>query len=323
MIATRPRLGYACPRCRGELRAGESGLGCLGCAARYGLLESGGGDFCDGDAGGFADWWAADPDSRRAWLRDEAPREEAYQRHLAERYVLPLLRRLGYRPGEAAILSVACGCGADVDALNDAGFATWGVDNGGRARRWGARRHGAALARADLFALPFPEGAFDLVLGLNLLEHIGTVGDTTVATPDAERLRLAALRALLVVAKPGGYVLLSGVNRRFPLDPFHRQGARGPRLHWPWERFSLSYGDQRRLALATGLAAWARPLPLQGFFAYTTLRHTGAPGLFVTLLDWALGALPAAAYGSWLSFFTVVLVRRRGGGSDAAAGRGE
>jgi SAM-dependent methyltransferase len=259
----------------------------------------------------FDDWWMATPEAMRMWMATEAPKEEEFQLGVARRFVLPLLAKLGYAPGQAALLSAACGLGADVDFFNDAGYAAWGIDCGNRIHRWPERQYRDRLARGDLFQMPFPDGSFDFVMCLNVLEHIGVVGDTTQVTPDYEEQRREALRSLLRVTKPGGYVLLSGVNRRFPLDFFHTQEVRYVRIHSPFEGFSLSYGDQERLSLATSLADWTRPLPLRGFFSYLNLRRYRLLRPLLPALDWLLGGLPAEVYGSWLSFFTIVLVHRR------------
>lgn len=303
-------MPYVCPACHGDLTREDGDVRCRSCAAHFALIDGEIPDFA-GSTTFFDDWWVQTPEQQERWLALEGPKEEAFQRGLTQRYLLPLQRRLGYAPGEVALLSAGCGLAADVEALNDAGYATWGIDCGNRVKLWSGRRHRDRLARADLAQLPFPDGAFDVVLALDVLEHIGVVGDTTRVHADCEAQRLAALRSLLRVTRPGGHVLLSGVNRRFPIDPFHVQGVRFVRFHSPWEPFLLSYGDLVRLSRATGLVDWVRPLPLRGFFSYTTLGRHAALRPFLRVLDWLLGGLPAAVYGSWLSFFTIALVHRR------------
>ncbi len=299
---------YVCPRCWGALLGDRTGLACRHCGVVYPYLDTAWVDFAG--AAGFDDWWMQSNALRERWLAEAAPKEERYQVGVARHFVLPLLARLGLPPG-SSVLAAACGLAADVEVLNDHGYPTWGIDLGSRTVRWARRRHRERLARADLFQLPFPDGSFDLVTALNVLEHIGTVGDTTDVTPDYEQQRLEAVRSLLRVVKPGGYLVLSGVNRRFPVDPFHRQRHRFLRLHSPFEPFSLSFGDQARLCLATGYADWVRPLPLRGFFSFTNLRQHRPLRPLLRLMHWSFGAFPAEVYGSWLSFFSIVLVHRR------------
>jgi SAM-dependent methyltransferase len=303
-----PAECYACPACQGHLEPAGRALLCAGCGRHYPLLDTAYADFAEGVS--FDDWWVQSAELQQRWLAEEAPREAAFQESLARNYTLPLLRRLGFEPGRAAVLSAACGLAADVEALNRAGYATWGIDCGSRVLCWAERACRERLARADLFRLPFADGSFDFVQCLNVLEHIGTVGDTTRVTPDYEQQRVAAMRSLLRVVRPGGYLLLSGVSRHFPLDFFHLQEVRLVRLHSPWEPFSLSCGDYRRLAHATGYAEWTRPLPLRGFFSWTNLGRRRLLRPLLPLADWALGCLPAGVYGSAFSFFTIVLVRR-------------
>ncbi len=302
-------VSFACPQCHGGLVEDATTVTCTACGRRYPRMDSAYADFA-GHETVFEDWWMASPDVRQAWMEHEAPREEEFQRGVAARYLLPLLARLHLPPGRSTVLSAACGLAADVDALNAAGYPSWGIDCGNRVLRWSERRSQARLARADVSGLPFPDGSFDLVMALDVLEHIGVVGDTTTVAPDYHERRVQALRSLVRVTKPGGYLLLSGVNREFPFDMFHTQKSRGVRVHSPREKFSLSCDDYRQLAQATGLVEWVRPLPLRGFFSWTNLRHHRAVRPLLPLFDWALGGLPAGFYGSFLSFFAIVLVRR-------------
>jgi SAM-dependent methyltransferase len=307
--APRDHVPYVCPGCHGRLSLRAGALACAGCGASYALLDTAYADFAPGVR--FDDWWDQTPALRAQWLAEKAPREEEFQAGNARGYLLPLLRRLGYRPGRTTVLSAACGLAADVEVLTDAGYAAWGIDCGSRVVRWGARRARVRLSRADLFALPFADASFDVVQCLNVLEHIGTIGDTTRVAPDYVKQRVRAMASLLRVVKPGGYLLLSGVSRHFPLDFFHLQESRGVRPHVPWEPFSLACGDYARLAEATGYPTTTAPLPLRGFFSWTHLRHRPLARPLLPLVDWGLGAFPTWVYGSPLSFFTVVLVRRR------------
>ncbi len=313
-LAASPAIPYVCPACHGDLLAMATALRCSACGATYPRLDTAYVDFA-GPNRTFDDWWMQTPEKQQRWLSYEAPKEEEYEIGLARRFILPLLDRLHYAPGHSALLSAGCGLGADVDFLNETGYPTWGVDCGNRVQRWSMRRYRERLARADVLNLPFPDAAFDFVLALNLLEHIGVVGDTTTVTEDYEAQRLQALHSLLRVTKPGGYVLLSGLNRTIPIDIGHVQNVRFARFHSPWERFLLSYGDVKRLCWATGQVDWTEPLPLRGFFSWTTLRRYHILRPVLPLVDWLFGCFPNAVYGSWLSFFWIVLVRRRMSGT--------
>jgi SAM-dependent methyltransferase len=104
-----------------------------------------------------------------------------------------------YAPPGARLLDVGCGTGATTLGLRRFGRVV-GLDLGERALEV-ARARGLAVARASAERLPTRPGAFDLVLALDVLEHL----DDDVA---AAREMLAALR-------PGG-VLLATV----PAYPF-------------------------------------------------------------------------------------------------------
>lgn len=303
-------VSFVCPRCHSVLNEREKEIVCSGCAAQYECMTSAYADFA-GPERTFDDWWMQSPEKMRQWLDEEAPREEEFEVGLARRYIAPLLQRLDCLPGQASLLSAGCGLASDVDFLNEIGYATWGIDCGSRVLRWPERRCHARLARADLRALPFPDEAFDFVMSLNTIEHIGVEGDTATVTSDYQEQRLTSLHSLLRVTKPGGYLLLSGLSRTIPFDFGHVQQSRFVRIHSPWERFLLNYSDVRRLCLASGDVDWTQPLPLRGFFSWTRLRHYRLARVFLPLVDWIFGSLPNAVYGSWMSPLWIALVRKR------------
>jgi SAM-dependent methyltransferase len=238
---------------------------------------------------------------------DDILRAEAAQRRVAHRLVLPLLDRLGYRRGQAALLSAGCGGGADVDLYVVAGYDAWGVESSPAPGRWEARLARERLINADILNLPWPGGAFDLVVALRVLERVSPAQ------------RLPVLRSLLRVTRPGGYVLLGGPNRRFPLTLFDARGARHLCLHSPWDRSLLSYGDQVRLAQATGVVDRVRPVPVYGLLPWND-PPPARPSLAQAIVAWLLGELPTAIYGSWLCFFTIALVHRAAADVGACAG---
>lgn len=100
------------------------------------------------------------------------------------------------------ILNVGCGTGGFNTAAERAGARTWGIDASDDAVRiCGLRRAlgaGGRYARAVAEALPFPDGAFDLVYCLSTLEHVASVE--------------AAVAEMVRVLRPGGAVLLYAPN---------------------------------------------------------------------------------------------------------------
>ncbi len=96
-----------------------------------------------------------------------------------------------YAPPRARILDVGCGTGATSAAL--CGFGTvCGIDMGPAALRH-ARARGLAVARGSAEKLPVRPAALDVVVALDVIEHL-----------DDDRL---ALREILRVLRPGGVLL--------------------------------------------------------------------------------------------------------------------
>jgi len=155
--------------------------------------------------------------------------EEMVRRYDIERYYVeshPLVRWLerrrlrvlgqlaGVRPGER-LLEVGCGAGHVLAGFPQA--RRTGIDLSSTMLEWARRRLGAAvpLCRGLADGLPFPEGAFDVVLCTEVLEH----------TPDPG----AVLRELMRVAGPRGRVVVSIPNEN-RIDAAKHALARVPLL---------------------------------------------------------------------------------------------
>jgi 2-polyprenyl-3-methyl-5-hydroxy-6-metoxy-1,4-benzoquinol methylase len=100
------------------------------------------------------------------------------------------------------VLNVGCGTGGFNAAAERAGASTWGIDASFDAIRICELRRslgaGGWYARAAAEALPFPDGAFDVVYCLSTLEHVESVE--------------VAVGEMVRVLRPGGAVLLYAPN---------------------------------------------------------------------------------------------------------------
>lgn len=105
---------------------------------------------------------------------------------------IELLARLFDRiPKTATILDAGCGEGVMVDELRRRGYTAVGVD----------RDYASAdVIRGDILSLPFENGHFDVVMFLDVIEHL----------PFEQQPR--ALRELRRVLKPGGMLILTIPN---------------------------------------------------------------------------------------------------------------
>jgi SAM-dependent methyltransferase len=91
-------------------------------------------------------------------------------RHYTRR--LALLDRIKSLPFESA-LDVGCAEGFFTAAIAEArGAEVWGVDLSDRAVTVAAARYGFPVAAAKATALPFADGAFDLVFSTETIEHV-------------------------------------------------------------------------------------------------------------------------------------------------------
>lgn len=101
--------------------------------------------------------------------------EEGHWWHATRRrMVLDQVRRAcgdGGRGGGLRLLDVGCGTGRMLTELGRLGRAT-GADLSDEALRFCRERGHERVLKADLCHLPFPDGAFDVVTALDVLEHV-------------------------------------------------------------------------------------------------------------------------------------------------------
>jgi SAM-dependent methyltransferase len=114
--------------------------------------------------------------------------------YVGRRHILSRLLE-HYRPeGAGLALDLGCGTGSNRETLLD--FSEWviGVDLGWGALQLNRPLDSASLCQADAMNLPFIDRCFDLVVALDLLEHL----------PD-ENL---GVREMWRILKPGGYLVI-------------------------------------------------------------------------------------------------------------------
>ena len=131
--------------------------------------------------------------------------------------VTGLWRRYGSAGARPRLLEVGCGTGGLLRALNTWADA-YGLDLSGEAVGFCRDRGLATVCRGSLNALPFADGAFDGVIGVDVLEHLDD---------DA-----GALRELLRVCRPGGRLI-----------------ATVPAFQFLWSRRDVQLHHRRRYTL--------------------------------------------------------------------------
>ena len=298
-----------CTSCHRPLEATEqSALSCGICGGSY-PKTAGYWNFTDGGAGTDP---RETPQGQRITLDGDLPSG----RRFVQRYLLSKLQRLGL--GKAKILSAGCGLGEDVAELRRQGYEAYGIEMWGlRASKWAdLDRSPEWYYLADARKLPFGDRAFDIVLCVGLIEHIGAVGDSSQLYPDWREQRTGFLREVLRVSKHG--VFVTTPNRTFPADLNHIAtdnklllwiGRRtGIWFHPPLQRFYLSYHDIERHI--RDLPAEMVPWDIADYFGFSI--RTSRPwlraiipflDLYFRVLDRSPQAMRKSFINPWVSVF--------------------
>jgi SAM-dependent methyltransferase len=241
-----PRVGLACPDCRGVVN--PESLQCAACGRAFtssngipellpsNLLEMGG-----------------DTEERQHALYNAVAHEydDVFPRHVAEHYIdkrTGLVKSL--LPMGGLVLDVGCGTGQLGAAIAAEGFDVFGVDlSSAMVAR--ARERGLVGTFAGVTtALPFADNSFDLAITVATLHHLETPERVAATVSEMGR-----------VVKRGGFVVLWDHN---PANPY-----------WPilMKRVPQDSGDERLVPLEELL----RDMYASGLQVHKVLRSGFTP----------------------------------------------
>ncbi|MHB8160067.1 MAG: methyltransferase domain-containing protein [Thermoleophilia bacterium] len=305
-----------CPGCHGPLAADKDEVKCNACGQKYRANRY---DFLE---------FAADPGiyEKDSTTEEHAERQasEGAQR-IDQEYLIPYLRR---EPAER-VLDAGCGIGRTVTNLLANGYDAYGIDLPCLAEYWfSAGNDPERFFCCDAARLPFPDGYFDAVISLGVIEHIGTLdGDCTLAD-DYQAARRFYADELLRVTRPGGRILIACPNKRFPIDPQHKTSDRfspdtpgfrlrnflferaGLNLHRTWGKYHLlSYNEVEKLFIKPGGGLAMEALPIKGYFGFTMFK-SGFLKPFGRLAQVWINDMPAFMKSSCLNPYVMVQVRK-------------
>ncbi len=309
-----PPTALVCPDCHGALTPRDGGLAC----ETHGAYSR--------DSHGYLDFT---PEGRyeRVETTSEAYADE--QRTNWRRFYDDFLAAWLQREDAQRILEIGCGVGMGIRFACDEGKEAYGIDLPCLSPFWAqVENDPASFFLAEGARLPFPDGYFDALYCLGVIEHVGTVvGHYTLGEQYREERRAFA-RELLRVTKPGGRLLITCPNRRFPIDIHHEPtddatpsgtmrfrrwfyDRYGMTLHWPFGTYHLfSLGDLRRLFVSDCGAASAEPLPLRHYFGFHRMGSLAGVGAVKGLAAAYIEQIPKPLRGSCFDPFLVVEVRR-------------
>lgn len=263
------------------------------------------------------------PNGQSVEMRHDATTEEYAQDQREQNttkvhaYLLPIFQRLGVH----SVLDVGCGVGQMVNDLVAEGYDAYGIDLLGLEKFW-SRQNNAKdrffIVDPFAFELPFQDQTLDMAFSFGVIEHVGTSNGHADRLPNYHEMRRTWLREIFRTIKVGGYLLMGGPNRNFPVDVAHGLDSRSNRLeqwlsglmgasvHRPWgEYFLWSYRDFPNYL--DGLSYELEPLSIRGLVAFGRV-----PGLVRPLVRAYVDHLPKPLLGTAMNPWVMALVRRTG-----------
>ena len=233
-----------CPRCHAQLEQREASLACTGCKTSYPVRD------------GIPLFQEAEPetvyDAVEPWDRGASGLQLAFVDAGITRFISRHLPRPTRR-----LLDV--GCGAGIRLLARRADAVCGIDLS-LARLKAAARIYREVAYAGITAIPYPDDFFDVVLSVDVLEHVPA------------EAKDHALQEMIRVVRPGGRLIhLLDCDSQKPL---HRWARLHPELYR--KHFIEKMGHHGLETASAALARFARfPLNLIAVEASnrTILQH--------------------------------------------------
>lgn len=232
-------------------------------------------------------------------------------------YLVPILERTKSK----TLLDVGCGVGTMVQTLLKEDYDAYGIDLLGLERHWS--RQGLDKKRFFIvdpfhFELPFCDKTFDMAFSFGVIEHVGTSNGHSDRLPDFHAMRRTWLREIFRTIKVGGYLLMGGPNRNFPVDVAHGLDSKssglerwlsklaGASVHKTWgDYFLWSYRDFPNYL--DGLSWEMEPLSIKGLVAFGRV-----PAIVRPLVRAYTNGLPKPLLGTALNPWVMALVKRTG-----------
>ena len=266
--------------------------------------------------GGYGSLFSGQVEDAPDTTTDEyAANQEAANTRRVIDYLVPLVKAAGAR----TVLDVGCGVGAMVRTLLELGYDAYGVDLPGLHRHWSRLElppDQMYIVDPIRLRLPFAADSLDFAFTLGVIEHVGTSDGMADRLPNYDVIRMAWLREVFRVVRPGGAMLIAGPNRRFPVDVAHGLDSRASPIerwmsekmkasvHKTWgENFLWSYGDIERYL--HGLPHRIDPQPIAGFLACSRV-----PGAVRPLVQAYVDHLPKSLLGTGFNPWVMALVHK-------------
>lgn len=299
-----------CPACRASLSHSAASATCTACGSVY-----------PRDTAGFINFDVADlqtaDDNENDGVRDEYSKTHSGNHlRLYNAYIRPLIEQEPTR----TVLDVGCFLGEGIASLQTHGYDAHAVDTAQVLPFWSqAGRNPERFVSANAsIGLPYPDDTFDFVISTGVIEHIGTTDGHATLRPDYEQCRQTYASELLRVTRPGGRILLSAPNKRFPIDLQHGPMGGGALRRALYDKAGINihpiagrnhlptYREVRALFEgATSLEA----LPLAGNFGFSSLNRPLLRPL-KKLAEAYVNHLPRRLRETGLNPYMLVLVRK-------------
>lgn len=255
----------------------------------------------------------ASPDTTTAEYAEEQTRANTEKVHS---YLVPLIKKLKV----SSILDVGCGLGVMVRTLLEQPYDAYGVDLPALGKYWREQ----SLPKEHFFVvgpssmkLPFYDNSLDFVYSLGVAEHVGTSDGHAARRPDYHNIRREWIREIYRVVRPGGFLLIGGPNRNFPIDVAHGLDTKAnaiekclsrilhASIHRVWRpHFLWGYGDIKQYL-------YGLPSQIQGLSVFGLLAHGRVPKILRPLTSAYTRHLPKKLLATGFNPWMMALIQKR------------
>ena len=259
---------------------------------------------------------ASDIDIVKNMIPEYLKQQNENHRGTVYRFILPIIKNIPVK----TVLDVGCGVGLMAKTLLEEGYDAYGVDLLSAVDSWlnnDLPKDRFFIIDPYKLELPFEDGALDFAYSIGVIEHVGTTNGHADRREDYDEIRRHWLCEVYRIIRKGGYLLIGGPNRNFPIDT-HGPDSKATKIekmlcsklklsiHKTWgEHFLWNYKDIERYL--NGFPYEIEALSMKNYYQY----KENIPRIMKPIFKFYIDNLPKSLLNTGFNPWVLALIKKK------------